>query len=249
MEVCVDSVKSAVEAERGGALRLELCTNLMEGGTTPSLGMLRVIKEECNLPVFVLIRPRGGDFVYSDVELEVMRHDIKLFKASRADGFVLGVLNRRGEVDYERCEEFITTCRPLPVTFHRAFDMCEDPMSSLEAIISLGFQRILTSGQDSSALEGLPLLKELVSCANDRIIIMPGGGITRRNLERILKGSGAREFHCSARTSEQSTMSYRNSNVFMGASLRPPEFSMKFADAGLIQALNEIYQNFEDAQP
>lgn len=227
MEVCIDSVESALNAERGGAIRVELCSNLMEGGTTPSLGMLRIIKQRTPVPVFVMIRPRGGDFLYSDDEFYVMKEDIRILKEGGADGIVFGILSSQGEVDIERCQELLELSRPLPVTFHRAFDMLKDPFTSLEILIQLGFDRILTSGQDSSALEGLPTISHLVEKAKERIIIVPGGGITERNLERILRGSGAKEFHCSARTSFPSSMSYKNTNTSMGASLRPPEFVNK----------------------
>ncbi|XP_030841381.1 copper homeostasis protein cutC homolog isoform X2 [Strongylocentrotus purpuratus] len=241
MEICIDSVESAIAAQDGGAARVELCANLFEGGTTPSLGLLQVIKQECPaLPVFILIRPRGGDFVYSILEFQVMKQDIKLMKEHGADGFVLGVLTNDGNVDKDRCRELMALCRPLPTTFHRAFDMCADGYAALEDIISLGFDRLLTSGQESTVLEGLPMIAELVTRSQGRIIIMPGGGITERNLQRILDGSGVKEFHCSARTARQSQTTYRNPAVSMGAALRPPEFSMKQADSDLIRRLDGI---------
>ncbi|CAH3178170.1 unnamed protein product [Porites lobata] len=227
MEVCIDSVEAALNAEKGGAVRVELCSNLMEGGTTPSLGMFKIIKEKSPIPVFVMIRPRGGDFLYSAAEFEVMKEDLKLFKEAGANGVVFGILTSHGEVDISRCKELKELASPLPMTFHRAFDMVKDPYTSLEIIINLGFERILTSGQESSALEGLPTIKYLIEKAKDRIIIVPGGGITERNLERILLGSGAKEFHCSARHSVPSFMEYKNTNTFMGGVLRPPEFVNK----------------------
>ncbi|XP_054654516.1 copper homeostasis protein cutC homolog isoform X1 [Dunckerocampus dactyliophorus] len=227
MEVCVDSVESAVNAERGGAGRLELCCSLMEGGLTPSVGLLQVVKRYVKIPVYVMIRPRGGDFLYSDQEVEVMRKDMEVMKNHGADGFVLGALTEDGRVDAELCMEFLAAARPLPVTFHRAFDMVHDAAVALETLVSLGFQRVLTSGCDNSALEGLPLIKRLVDQAKGRITIMPGGGITERNLQRILEGSGAQEFHCSARSSRDSAMKFRNNSVTMGASLSAPEYSLK----------------------
>ncbi|KAK3507066.1 hypothetical protein QTP70_003876 [Hemibagrus guttatus] len=155
----------------GGAARIELCSSLIEGGITPSVGLLQVVKENIQIPVYVMIRPRGGDFLYSERELEVMRRDIELLKRHRADGFVLGALTEDGRVDSELCMELLATCRPLPVTFHRAFDMVHDPAVAVETLVSLGFERILTSGCDSSALEGLPVIKRLVEqvwdCAID----------------------------------------------------------------------------------
>ncbi len=240
MEVCVDSVQSAQNAEVGGASRVELCANLVEGGTTPTVGMLRVVKEQVRIPVFVMVRPRGGDFVYSDDELKIMKEDVRELKASHADGFVFGILTPDGEVDKERCKEIADLCRPLPITFHRAFDMVRDPYSSLSVLISLGFNRVLTSGQDSSALEGLPLIRKLIEQAQGRVTVVPGGGITVRNLERILRGSGAEEFHCSARSSLESTVSHRNPNVSMGTSFGPPEFSIKVADSDKVKSLVAI---------
>ncbi|XP_062070891.1 copper homeostasis protein cutC homolog isoform X2 [Lepus europaeus] len=162
MEVCVDSVESAVNAERGGAGRIELCSGLLEGGTTPSMGLLQIVKQSVQIPVFVMIRPRGGDFLYSDREIEVMKADIQLAKLYGADGLVFGALTEDGQIDKELCMSLIALCRPLPVTFHRAFDMVQDPMAALETLLTLGFERVLTSGCDSSALEGLPLIKRLI---------------------------------------------------------------------------------------
>ncbi|NP_001386620.1 copper homeostasis protein cutC homolog isoform 1 [Rattus norvegicus] len=240
MEVCVDSVESAVNAERGGADRIELCSGLLEGGTTPSMGVLQVVKQSVQIPVFVMIRPRGGDFLYSDREVEVMKADIRLAKLYGADGLVFGALTEDGHIDQELCLSLVALCRPLPVTFHRAFDMVQDPMAALETLLTLGFERVLTSGCDSSALEGLPLIKQLTDQAKGRIVVMPGGGITVKNLQRILEGSGATEFHCSARSSRDSGMKFRNSSVAMGASLAHSEYSLKVTDVTKVRTLNAI---------
>ncbi|XP_042315372.1 copper homeostasis protein cutC homolog isoform X2 [Sceloporus undulatus] len=231
MEICVDSVESAVNAERGGAGRLELCANLMEGGTTPSIGLLQVVKQCIRVPVFVIIRPRGGDFLYSDREVEVMKADIRLAKQHGADGLVFGALTEDGRVDTELCTALL------------AFDMVYDPMTALETLISLGFERVLTSGCDSSALEGLPLIKRLTDQAKGRIVVVPGGGITERNLQRILEGSGASEFHCSARSAKDSGMKFRNPSITMGAYLSTPEYSIKVADVAKVRTLNAIAKN------
>ncbi|KAG5267025.1 hypothetical protein AALO_G00238980 [Alosa alosa] len=206
MEVCVDSVESAINAERGGAGRLELCSSLLEGGITPSVGLLQVVKQYVRIPVYAMIRPRGGDFLYSDREVEVMRKDIEMMKSHGADGLVLGALTEDGKVDAELCME-------------------------------------LLADLDSSVLEGLPLIKRLVEQAKGRIVIMPGGGITERNLQRILEGSGAQEFHCSARSSKESTMKFRNSSVNMGAAVSMPEYSLKVADMTKVRTLNAIAKN------
>lgn len=240
----MDSVESSINAVKGGASRLELCTCLSEGGITPSLGLLRVVKQEVAVPVFIMVRPRGGDFAYSEQEFEVMKEDLRLFKEDgNADGFVFGVLTPEGEVDSRRCSELIELAHPHPVTFHRAFDMTRDPFRALETIISLKMERILTSGQDSTALDGLPLIKELVERSHGRITIVPGGGITERNLERVLKGSGCVEFHCSARTSTTSVMVYCNQNVCMGAKYGPSEFTAKTTDVSRVQTLSSIAQS------
>uniref|UniRef100_UPI00398EAC30 copper homeostasis protein cutC homolog isoform X1 n=2 Tax=Pristiophorus japonicus TaxID=55135 RepID=UPI00398EAC30 len=237
MEVCADSLESAVNAERGGASRIELCSGLMEGGITASIGLLQVIKQYVRIPVFAMIRPRGGDFLYTDSEIEVMKADIKMAKANGVDGIVFGALREDGHINTEVCMDLIAESRPLPVTFHRAFDMVQDPITALECLISLGFERVLTSGCDSTALEGLPTIRRLVEQAKRRIIVVPGGGITERNVQRILEGCGAREFHCSARSSRDSLMKFRNCCVSMGASLTPPEYSVKVADVCKIRAL------------
>ncbi|CAH1784205.1 unnamed protein product [Owenia fusiformis] len=237
MEVCIDSVASAINAEKGGAIRVELCANLMEGGTTPSLGMLKTVKEFTNLPVFVMIRPRGGDFLYTDAEVTVMKNDITALKTAGADGFVIGVLTEEGEIDKDTCRQLIGLCRPRPVTFHRAIDMCKRYETALETIIQLGCERVLTSGLENSALEGVPVIKNMVDIAKERIIVMPGGGINERNLQRILDGTGAKEFHCSARSTIPSNMSYRNTAVAMGASISPPEFQRKITDIDKVRKL------------
>ncbi|AWP14022.1 putative copper homeostasis protein cutC -like isoform 2 [Scophthalmus maximus] len=231
MEVCVDSVESAVNAERGGAGRLELCTSLLEGGLTPSLGLLQVVKRYVKIPVYVMIRPRGGDFLYSDQDVEVMRRDVELMKSHGADGLVLGALTEDGRVDAELCMELL------------AFDVAHDPAVALETLVSLGFERVLTSGCDSSALEGLPVIKRIIDQAKGRIIIMPGGGITERNLQRILEGSGAQELHCSARSSRDSAMKFRNTCVTMGAAFSAPEYGLKVADVSKVRTLNAIARN------
>lgn len=235
----MDSVESALNAAKGGASRVELCSNLVEGGTTPSLGILRIVKKVVEIPVFVMLRPRGGDFLYSDLEFQVMVEDLQLMKQNGADGVVFGILMADGEIDIKRSKELIDLARPLPVTFHRAFDMVREPESSLVVLMELGVDRILTSGHDSSALEGLPVLKKLVELGQGRIIVVPGGGITERNLTRILEGSGAVEFHCSARTSHGSAMWYCNAGVNMGARFGPAEFSVKVANEGRVCSLLE----------
>jgi copper homeostasis protein len=231
VEVCVDSVESALAAEKGGGGRIELCANLLEGGTTPSAGMIESTCQRVTISINVIIRPRGGDFCYSDLEYEVMRHDILMAKQLGASGVVIGVLNPDGAIDKDRTHALVALARPLSVTFHRAFDMARDPHASLETLVGLGIDRLLTSGQEKSALEGLDLITELVRKAGERIIVMPGGGIHERNAARIVSQSKAREIHVTARGTTESPMRYRETRAFMGGELRPPEFSRSVADA------------------
>jgi copper homeostasis protein len=238
IEVCVDSVESAMAAERGGADRVELCDNLLEGGTTPSAGAIAIARERLKIKLQVIIRPRGGDFCYSDVEFAVMRHDVALAKQLGADGVVIGILTSDGEVDVERTRELIELARPLSVTFHRAFDMARDPYRALEDLIGLGVDRVLTSGQEPSVIEGLDLIAELVRIAGDRVIIMPGGG-TERNVKKVVARSGVREVHVTGTTSVESPMRFRNPRVFMGGELRPPEYTRTTTDPDRIRELRE----------
>jgi copper homeostasis protein len=236
LEACVDSVEAALAAQEGGADRVELCADLLEGGITPSGGTIQLACERLDIPVNVIIRPRGGDFCYSDVEYEAMRRDIELAQAAGAKGVVIGILNPDGTVDVERTGALVELARPLSVTFHRAFDVSRDPYEALEALIGLGIDRVLTSGQEPSVLEGLDLIVDLVRAAGERIIVMPGGGITERNINRIVAASGVREVHVAAPVEVQSRMRYHNPRVFMGGELRPPEYTIAMTDAGRIQA-------------
>ncbi len=239
-EICVDSVEGAIAAQTGGAQRVELCDNLLEGGTTPSAGTIAVARQHLTIGLNVIIRPRGGDFCYSDVEFAVMQHDVAQAKQLGADGVVIGLLNPDGTVDKARTAKLIEIARPLSVTFHRAFDMTNDPYQALEDLISLGLNRVLTSGQEDSVLEGLDLITALVQQAGDRIIVMPGGGIHERNLKKIVTQSGVREVHMTARREIESRMTYRNPNPYMGGALRPPEFSRLETDAARVRGLIDI---------
>jgi copper homeostasis protein len=236
LEMCVDSVESAIAAQQGGANRVELCDNLLEGGTTPSAGTIALARHHLEIDLNVIIRPRGGDFYYSDIEFEVMKYDVEQARRLGAKGVVIGLLNPDGTVDAARTAALVELARPMSVTFHRAFDMSRDPYQALEMLIELGVDRILTSGQENSVLEGLDLITELVQQAGDRIIIMPGGGITERNIKKILAQSGAREIHVLGTASVESRMVYRNPHPFMGGELRPPEFTRMVTDPQRVQA-------------
>jgi copper homeostasis protein len=224
-EVCVDSAEAAMAAEAGGAHRVELCSDLLEGGLTPSHGTLRVARERLRIGIMAMVRPRGGDFCYSNTEFAVMREDLLAAKSLGANGVVFGLLHPDGSVDRDRTAELIALARPLPVTFHRAFDVTRDPFEALDALIALGVDRVLTSGQEPSVLEGLDLIAELVRRAAGRIIVMPGGGITERTMARVAASSGAAELHFASLEPREGRMAYRNTRVFMGGTLRPPEYS------------------------
>jgi copper homeostasis protein len=236
LEVCVDSVEAALAAQEGGADRVELCADLLEGGITPSGGTIQLACERLDIPVNVIIRPRGGDFCYSDVEYEGMQRDIALAKSAGANGVVIGILNPDGTVDVKRTGTLVELARPLSVTFHRAFDVSRDPYEALETLIALGIDRVLTSGQEPSVLEGLDLIVDLVRVAGERIVIMPGGGITERNIAKIVAASSVQEVHVAAPVAVESRMQYHNPRVFMGGELRPPEYTIATTDAGRIQA-------------
>lgn len=237
LEVCVDSVESARAAQSGGAARVELCDNLVEGGTTPSAGMIQLAREQLSIALHVIVRPRGGDFCYSPLEFEVMRRDIDTARALGADGVVIGLLTPNGVIDKRRTRELIGRARPMSVTFHRAFDMTRDPFDALDTLIELGADRVLTSGQEASVMEGLELVRSLVKRANRRIIVMPGGKLSPQNISKILAATGAREFHATAMTLQVSPMRFRNTRVFMGGVFRPPEYARSVTDPELVRRL------------
>ena len=216
-EICANSVASCIAAQEGGADRVELCSGIPEGGTTPSFGMIRKARESISIGLNVIIRPRGGDFLYSESELDEMLYDIEIAKELGADGLVFGCLTKEGNVDKEAMSRLMKAAGGLPVTFHRAFDHSSDPMQALEDIIAQGCARILTSGCRPTALEGTDLLAQLVEKAGDRIIIMPGCGVNEANIAEIARLSSAREFHFSAREPVESGMIFRNPEVAMGS--------------------------------
>ena len=230
-EVCVDSVESAVAAERGGAGRIELCSDLINGGLTPSYGMLRTVRAAVNIELMAMVRPRGGDFCYSDAEFLVMQEDLAAAKDAGADGVVFGLLSPDGTVDTARTKHLLELARPLPVTFHRAFDMTRDPFAALEQLAALRVARLLTSGQEPTALEGVDLIAELVRRAGRRLVVMPGGGITERNVGRIVSATGVTEVHFGCAVPAEGRMVFRNPRVFMGGALRPPEYTLEVARA------------------
>ena len=235
LEVCVDSVESAIAAEKGGADRVELCDNLLEGGTTPSFAAIELARKYLKIGLHVIIRPRGGDFLYSNLEFEIMKRDIEIAKQIGADGVVFGILDENGEVDFKRTIKLIDSARPMSVTFHRAFDVTRDAKQSLETLIELGVERVLTSGQEATAFEGLETIAELIEIAGERIIVMGCGNLNKRNVKKFVEMTKVREVHLTGFAEEASKMRFRNERVFMGGTLRPPEFSIKVTSSEIIR--------------
>lgn len=240
IEICLEGAESVLRAEEGGADRVELCSDLFEGGLTPTLGTFRVARRLATIPINCMIRPRGGDFCYSDIEYEVMLDDVRTFKEAGASGIVFGILTPEGDVDIERSRRLIEAARPLPVTFHRAFDMTRDPYKALEDLIALGVDRILTSGQEATVPEGAELLAELVSLAGDRVIIMPGCGITERNFPKMKELIKAREYHVYLPQDVQSRMEFHPGHIYMGGLLRQSEFSTTETSSSRVAALKAM---------
>ena len=237
-EICIDSVEGALAAEGAGAQRVELCAGLFEGGITPSLGMITSVREAAgSIKTHVMIRPRGGDFIYSEHEVAVMERDVAAARDAGAHGLVIGALTAEGRVDRPTTARLMRAAGDLPITFHRAFDMTRDPFAALEDLVALGVARVLTSGQDSSALEGAPLIARLVARAGDRIIVMPGGGIGARNIARILETTRAREVHVAAPIHRDSPATHRNPDAYMGGALRPPEYARTVTSAEAIAGI------------
>jgi len=216
LEICVDSVESAVAAEAGGAQRVELCCGLAEGGLTPSAGLLRAVRSRIKIGIHVMIRPRGADFLYSEDELSIMRDDIAVAAQSGADGVVFGLLKTNGDVDVERTRELVELAHPMEVTFHRAIDMSRDLEASLESVIEAGAKRILTSGAAVNATQGSPRIAGLVQLAGDRIQIMVAGSIRPENVAQIATETRAQHFHAALRTLIPSAMKYENRTVHLG---------------------------------
>lgn len=242
-EICTNSVESCVAAQTGGANRVELCAGIPEGGTTPSYGEIAVAREMLtNTRLHVIIRPRGGDFLYSPLEVNAMLKDIEVARQLKADGVVFGCLTADGEIDIPVMQLLMNASEGLSVTFHRAFDVCCDPKKALEQIVSLGCDRILTSGQQPTAELGIPLLKELQKQAAGRIILLAGCGVNEKNIALIEKETGIQEFHFSARESIISGMKYKNKAVSMGGTVHIDEYERNVTTARRVKETIEKLQ-------
>jgi len=210
LEIATTDFATTAAAVAGGADRVELCSALSEGGLTPSYGLIRQCRERFSLPLFPIIRPRGGDFLYSEEELDLMVADTRGCRALHCDGVVLGLLDREGHIPLRTLDRLLRAAYPMDVTFHRAFDRCRDPFDALEQLISAGVQRILTSGQQPTALEGKGMIAQLLQQAAGRIIIMPGSGIRPDNIKELALATGAEEFHSALRSRRESAMAFRH---------------------------------------
>ena len=238
LEICVDSVKSAINAERGKATRVELCSNLIIGGTTPTKSLFEEVKKNVDIPINVLIRPRFGDFLYSDYEVNIIKNEIKMFKKLGADGIVVGILTKNGEIDLDNMKKFIEGAQDIPITFHRAFDVCREPLKAFYQLQELGIQNILTSGQSQDCLRGKKLLKELVKISTknskNKTEILVGAGLNIENIDEIVNFTGATNFHFSGKRIKQSSMEYRKENVNMGLK-EFSEFEILETDENLVR--------------
>src|SRR5262245_8301136 len=208
IEIATSDFITTRAAVEGGADRIELCANLAEGGTTPSFGAIRQCKDAFTVSLFPIIRPRGGDFLYTDEEFSIMLHDVKQCRDLHCDGVVIGLLNKDGSIDVKRTSALVNAAYPMAVTFHRAFDRCTNPFEALEQLIELGCERILTSGQKPSAPEGVELIAELQRIGGHHIHIMPGSGVRKENIKQLAEQTGCTEFHSSLRNKVRSKMDF-----------------------------------------
>ncbi|MGB6159818.1 MAG: copper homeostasis protein CutC [Acidobacteriaceae bacterium] len=252
VEICVDSVESAMAAERGGAQRVELCADLLEGGTTPSSGLIAMVRRCIGIGMFVMIRPRGGDFSYTAHEFEVMQQDIRNARELGADGIILGVLDERAQVDVPRTRHLVELANPLPVTFHRAIDMTPDPKAALEDVVETGAARVLTSGGAAKVTEGISVVASMVQAARGRVQVMPGGGVTPETVVSVAEATGATEFHASLRTARPSPVEFHRGDVQMGE-IRDREYLRFVVEEenvrALVLALQRMVEERSTAEP
>jgi copper homeostasis protein len=247
LEVCIDSVEAARAAEAGGAQRVELCSDLAEGGITPSAGLIDSVRSAVNIPVFVMMRPRGGDFCYSADEFDVMRKDVAIAQSSGADGVVLGLLLPDGTIDVERTRELVGGSRPMQVTFHRAIDLSANLEESLEQVIATGADRVLTSGGKQTAIEGGTVIAQMIANSRQRISVMVCGGLRKANLGEIARVTGASEFHASLRQKTISPVTYRPHRPSLSAN-GLDEYARYATSADEVRAMRRVLDTLEDPE-
>jgi copper homeostasis protein len=243
IEVCVDSLESAMAAERGGASRVELCSSLLEGGITPSAGLIATIRQKISIGLHVMIRPREGDFCYTDEEIGIMGGDVLMAKQLGADGIVFGILDLDADVDIEKTRHLVDLARPLATTFHRAFDMSADLRRSLDQVVEAGANRILTSGGAQTALEGAANLRRLIEGADGRVIVMACGKIDEHNVKDVLERTGVREIHVGLRTPAVSPMRYKNENISLGT-LKDNEYTRFIVPEARVLQLVQVARTY-----
>ena len=239
IEVCAFSLESCLAAEKGGANRIELCGSMYEGGTTPSAGLIQIVKQRISIEIHAMIRPRGGDFYYSDDEISVMQADIRIAKELGCEGIVLGILQPNGQVNVVKTKELVALAKPMQVTFHRAIDMTLDYLEALEDIIETGCERILTSGQKNTVMEGIENIETLVKKANGRIEIMAASGVNVNNAQTLIH-TGINALHLTGKSIRDSEMVYRKEGIAMGGISEVPEYEIVFSDSEKIRAVVEL---------
>lgn len=248
VEIVVFNLESAMKAQEGGADRIELCDNPGEGGTTPSAGMIELVRQNLSIDVYVMIRPRGGDFHYSNYEFHAMKRDILQSQKVSADGLVFGILNPDGTIDKKRCQELIARARPMKVTCHRAFDMTRDPFEALEDCINAGFDRILTSGHQAQAVKGIDLIADLVKKADGRIQIMAGSGVNEETVEEIVQKTRVREIHFSATAYRASGMTYIQKKIAGMGQQEGDEYKLRTVDPDRVKRTRALAEAVEKGQ-
>ena len=243
IEVCCGSVDDAVEAAGGGAARVELNSSLFFGGLTPSLGSIIETKRRLDIPVMVMIRPRGGGFCYTEAEMAVILRDTEWAVEHGADGIVFGILTEDGSIDMDRCRQVLELTWDRETVFHRAFDVTPDPLEALEQLIELGFTRVLTSGQEKSVAEGAVLIKKLIAQARNRIEILPGGGIRPHNVRRIIEQTGTTQVHLAAFKQRIDRSVQNQLHITFGGSLQPPEDRYDLIDRNVIRSVSDLLKS------
>jgi copper homeostasis protein len=243
LEICCGSIDDAIEAEKGGADRVELCSALFLGGLTPSVGTIQEAKRRLKIPVMVMVRPRGGGFAYSEAEMASMERDTEAAVENGADGVVVGILQSDGKIDVARCHRIRRLIGTLQAVFHRAFDVTPDPFEALGQLVDLGFTRVLTSGQKDSVPEGVELIKKLIERAGDRIEILPGGGIQDWNLKEVVERTGCRQVHMTAWRTTSDTSTQARPGITFGGALYPAEDRYQMTDAKLVRQLSKVLRS------